>query len=69
MKRDKKGHWLPIGDKAKIRPHFNQRYVKMREHKLAIDRAYLLGFRNGKKAKTTTAEESLHGVKMVGLLA
>jgi hypothetical protein len=68
MKRDKKGHWLPIGDKAKIRPHFNQRYVAMREHKKALDNAYIIGFNNGKKAKTTTAVESLRGVKMVGKL-
>jgi hypothetical protein len=68
IKRNKTGHFLPIGEKTKTKPHFNQRYVTVRTHKIALDKAYLLGFRNGKKAKTTTAEESLHGVKMVGLL-
>lgn len=69
MKRNKLGHFLPVGEKTKQKLKFNQKFVSMREHKQALSNAYILGFNNGKKAKTTTAMESLKGVRMVGLLA
>ena len=60
LKRDKTGRFLPIGEKAKPKLKFKDKFVSKKEVKEKIADAYLDGFQNAKRLKNTvSASESL----------
>lgn len=59
-KCEKTGRFLPIGEKAKPKLKFKDKFVSRKELKDKIANAYLDGFQNAKRLKNTvSAGESL----------
>ena len=58
LKRNKLGQFMPVELKAKVRPHFNQRYIKKEVLEDSLYDAYTDGFEAGRKLKATVSAKA-----------